>query len=179
VNLQGAEVLLGVTGSIAAYKAAELASQLKKKGSQLTVVMTPSARSFVGPITFVTLSQRPVVVDLFSETERWDPEHVAMAQRAQLFVVAPATANILAKLACGLADDAVSTTALAVTCPLVVAPAMNDRMWAHPTVQRNLRTLQERGARVVPPAHGVLACGSVGIGKMASVEEVLQVLETL
>lgn len=161
-------VLVGVTGSIAAYRAADLVSRLSKT-HRVTVLMTRAARRFVTPLTFETLSHRRVVTSLW-DADSDDPEHIALAREAACLAVAPATANILAKLAWGLADDALSTVALAVTCPLIVAPAMNTRMWEHPAVRANLETLKRRGAVVVPPATGILACREEGAGKIADTD---------
>ncbi|MBI4230546.1 MAG: phosphopantothenoylcysteine decarboxylase [Planctomycetes bacterium] len=174
--MKGKRVVLGVTGSIAAYKAADLVSQLGKEGADVTVILTRAAQEFVRPLTFHTLSRNPVVTDLFGERATWDPEHVALATRCDVFCVAPATANAIARLALGLADDALTTTALLIRCPRLVAPAMNDRMWEHETVQGHLTTLRVRGWTVIPPAEGVLACGSVGVGKLASVEAVFDAI---
>jgi len=161
-----ATILLGVTGSIAAYKAADLASRLSQGGHDVTVVMTAAARQLVSPNTFLGLTGNRVYVDL------WDPagqtEHIALTDRADLVVLAPATANTIAKLALGLADDMVSTTLLAVRCPVLVCPAMNTRMWESPPVQENLRRLAERpDVHLHEPGEGHLACGHVGAGRMA------------
>lgn len=176
--LQGRELLLGVTGSIAAFKAAELVSTLGKRGMGVTVLMTRGAQAFVSALTFATLSRRPVLTDLFAP-DAVDPEHIGLTDRADAMLVAPATANVLAKLACGIADDPVTTTALALKprTPLLVAPAMNTRMWEHPATRENLGRLQERGVKVIPPAEGLLACGTVGIGKLATLEALVAALE--
>lgn len=169
-------VLVGVTGSIAAYRAADLVSRLSKE-HRVAVLMTRAARRFVAPLTFETLSHRRVVTSLW-DADSDDPEHIALAREAACLIVAPATANILAKLAVGLADDALSTVALAVTCPVVVAPAMNTRMWEHPTVRENLATLKRRGILVVPPATGVLACREEGAGKIADTGALVAAVRT-
>lgn len=176
--LKGRELLLGVTGSIAAYKAADLVSTLTKRGMGVTVLMTPAAQRFVGPATFAALSKRRVVVDLFDPAFT-DPEHIDLADRAHAMLVAPATANTLAKLSLGLADDPISTTALALPrkTPLLVAPAMNTRMWEHPATREHLDRLGARGVAVVPPAEGLLACGTVGWGKLAGTETLVAALE--
>jgi phosphopantothenoylcysteine synthetase/decarboxylase len=168
-------VVLGVTGSIAAYKAAELTSSLVQAGLTVEVIMTANALRLVQPQTFFTLSQRPVVTDLW-ELPDWQPGHIALAERAALLLIAPATANILAKLAHGIADDALSTYALSHSGRVLVAPAMNPRMWAHPAVQANCRLLQERGVRFVGPASGRVACGEGGIGRLAAVPDILAVV---
>ena len=161
------EILLGVSGGIAAYKAADLCSKLVQGGAGVTVVMTPSAKQFVGPTTFEALTGRPVYSDMFDPQEHHLGEHIGLARRAELYVVAPATANTIAKLACGLADDLVSTLALSVTCPVLVAPAMNNDMWTQPSVQRNVQQLKDDGRLLIDPAEGWLSCGAVGPGRMA------------
>ena len=174
--LKGREILVGVTGGIAAYKTAALVSHLVQAGAAVSVVMTEHATRFVGPLTFQTLTGRPVHTDLFASPEVYRAQHIALAERAELAAVAPATANCLAKLAHGLADDLLSTVLLAVTAPLVMAPAMNDRMWDHPAVRANVETLRARGVRFVGPAEGRLACGATGRGRMAEPEEILRVI---
>jgi phosphopantothenoylcysteine decarboxylase / phosphopantothenate---cysteine ligase len=160
-------ILVGVAGGIAAYKAADVVSALKKQGAQVTVLMTRNAGRFVAPLTLRTLSGRPVGEDLFAEPAEWGVGHVSLAKEADAFVVVAATADLLAKLATGLADDFVSTAALVYhPKPLLLAPAMNTAMWKHPAVRSNLRTLVNRGARVLDPASGLLACGDVGDGKL-------------
>ncbi len=168
-------VCLGVTGGIAAYKAAELCSMLVKRGAEVHVLMTAAARRFVGELTFETLSHNPVVTELFSRSAEYDPEHVALARRASTVVVAPATANILAKMACGIADDALSTALLTFDCPCFVAPAMNSRMWKHPATVENVRRLKERGVVFIGPAEGPLACrDEEGPGRMAEPAEIVE-----
>ena len=176
-RLKGRELLLAVSGSIAAYKAAELVSLLTKRGARITVLMTPAAAEFIGPLTLATLSRRPVVTNLFDPACP-DVEHIQMTERADALLVAPATANTLAKLAAGIADCPVTTAALALkpSTPLVLAPAMNTRMWEHPATRENLRVLKSRGARIVPPAEGLLACGTVGVGRLAALEDVVAAL---
>lgn len=174
-------VVLGVTGGIAAYKACEILRLLQKQGMDVFVVMTKNATRFVAPLTFETLSGHPVAVDTFERPATWEVEHIALAKRADLFLIAPATANIIAKLACGIADDMLSTTVLATRAPVMIAPAMNTGMWENPATQDNLRTLMARGVRVVAPASGHLACGDSGAGKLEDVEvivrQVVQVLQ--
>ncbi len=176
--LKGRELVLGVTGSIAAYKAADLVSAVVKRGLGVTVVLTEGASAFIGPLTLATLSRRPVVTGLFDPV-RAEIGHIDISERADAMLVAPATANVLAKLALGLADDALTTTALALKrrTPLLVAPAMNTRMWEHPATQENLARLKERGVVVIPPAEGILACGTEGWGKLAAVEVLVQAIE--
>lgn len=160
-------VLLGITGSIAAYKAAELTSQLVKASIDVRVIMTRNATKFVSPLTLRTLSRNPVCTNLFEEEETdWNPGHIDLADRADLLVIAPASANILAKLANGLADDPLSTIALACRAPLLLAPAMNGKMWEHPATLRNTEILRERNAQFIGPETGLLACGYEGIGKL-------------
>jgi phosphopantothenoylcysteine decarboxylase/phosphopantothenate--cysteine ligase len=168
-------VLLGVTGGIAAYKAVHLARLLTQAGASVQVVMTPAATRFVGPDTFTALTGRPVKSDLFEDVET--VLHVRMAHEADLAIVAPATANVLAKLALGMADDLLSSTLLEATCPLVVAPAMHTGMYQHPATQGHLRTLAERGVVLVGPATGSLAAGDEGVGRMAEPEEILSAAE--
>jgi phosphopantothenoylcysteine decarboxylase/phosphopantothenate--cysteine ligase len=169
-TLAGRRILLGVTGGIAAYKSAHLARLLTGAGAELQVVMTPAATRFVGPATFAAISRRPVHSDVFERTDV--VLHVRLAHQAELAVVAPATANVLAKLSLGLADDLLTSVLLEATGPLVVAPAMHSGMWQHPATQANVRTLAERGAVVVGPATGPLAAGDEGVGRMAEPEEI-------
>ena len=166
-------VVLGVTGSIAAYKACELVRLLVKRGDDVHVVMTEHARAFVTPLTFQTLSRNPVECDLFEDPQDWKPGHVSLAASADLVVVAPATANILAKMAHGIADDLLSSTLLATKAPVVVAPAMNTGMWENPATQANIAALAARGVRVVQPGTGDLACGTEGAGRMAEPADIL------
>lgn len=170
-------IVLGVTGSIAAYKAAELARLMIKKNWEVSVVMTQAATRFVGELTFRALTCRPVVLDLFQETETWRPTHISMADWADVFVIAPCTANVMAKLAHGLADDALTAAALACAVPLVVAPAMNEKMWNHPATRENLRLLKSRGAVVVDVEQGELACGCEGQGRLAALDTILKAVE--
>ena len=172
--LRGREILVGVTGGIAAYKTAMLVSRLVQAGAGASVIMTEHATRFVGPLTFQTLTGRPVYTDLFESPEVYHTKHIALAERADLVVVAPATANALAKLAHGIADDLLSTVLLAIQAPLLVAPAMNARMWAHPAAQANVALLRSRGVRFVGPEEGYLACGAVGPGRMAEPPEILR-----
>src|SRR5438309_305563 len=170
-SLSGRRVLLGVTGGIAAYKAALLARLLTHAGASVDVVMTPTAARFVGPETFAALTRNPVHRDLFGSPEA--VLHVRLAHDADVAVVAPATANVLAKLALGLADDLVTSTLLEASCPLVLAPAMHTGMWSHPATGANIRTLVERGAVVVGPVEGALAAGDEGMGRMAEPDDVV------
>lgn len=158
-------IAFGVTGSIAAFKAAELVSMLSKTGFDVHVIMTKSARRLVTERTFFTLSQNPVVTNLWDLPE-WKPGHISLAEIAKLLVIAPCTANCIAKLANGIADDALSTYALSHKGPVLLAPAMNPAMWTHPAVVANCETLRQRGVLFVGPATGRLACGTEGIGRM-------------
>jgi phosphopantothenoylcysteine decarboxylase/phosphopantothenate--cysteine ligase len=171
------QVVVGVTGGIAAYKAAELVSRLRQRGAVVTVVLTAAAARFVQPLTFAALSGRRVITDLFAQPEHYEADHVALAQKAELAIVAPATANLLGKLAAGIADDALTTTLLALSCPIVIAPAMNHRMWANPVVQRNVAQLRELGYRIVEPQEGWLACGERGVGRLAELDAILEAAE--
>ena len=177
--LNDKEILLGVSGGVAAYKSAELCSRLVQSGARVTVVMTESAHRFIGQTTFEALTGRPVYTEMFSPQEHHLGEHIGLARRADLFVIAPATANVLARLAHGLADDLLTTLALAVTCPVLVAPAMNNEMWTKPSLQRNLQQLQADGVHFVGPGEGWLSCGAVGPGRMAEAEAILQAIEPL
>ncbi|MBQ6916160.1 MAG: hypothetical protein IJQ65_10580 [Kiritimatiellae bacterium] len=168
-------VLLGVTGSIAAYKAAELVRMFVRRGDEVRVVMTPAAAQFVTPLTFQTLSRNPVFVDQCAPPDEWKPEHIALAD-CDLAVVAPATANTLAKMRCGIADNLLTSILLATRAPVAVAPAMNDGMWENAATRENVAALAARGVRVIAPAEGELACGSSGKGRMASPESIFEAL---
>jgi phosphopantothenoylcysteine synthetase/decarboxylase len=167
-------VILGVTGSIAAHRAVDLASLLVKGGFSVHVVMTADARRFVTPLPFKTLSRHPVVTDLYDEEEEWKPAHIQLADEADLLLIAPATANTMAKLALGLADDALSCIALALNpkAKVLFAPALNGKMWLHPATQENVATLKRRGAKFIGPEKGLLACGYEGLGRLWPVEEI-------
>ncbi len=166
-------LVLGVTGSIAAYKAAEITSLLRKAGVELTVMMTESATHLIAPQTFMTLSRNPVVTSLWDSPD-WQPRHIELALETKVLLIAPATANILAKMAHGIADDALSTFCLSHEGTVIVAPAMNPRMWRHPATKANVALLKKRGVRFVGPVVGSVACGEAGMGRMASVEEIVQ-----
>lgn len=172
--LKGKNVVFGVTGGIAAYKAVEVVSRLKKLGANVDVVMTKNATEFVTPLTFETLSSRPVIVDTFARPESWEVEHVALAKKADLMLVAPATANVMAKLAAGIADDMLTTALLATRAPILLAPAMNTGMWEAVATQQNLRMLLNRGVRTVGPESGLLACGDTGDGRMSEPEQIVE-----
>ena len=166
-------IVLGVTGSIAAYKAAELVRLMTKEGWDVSVIMTASAAKFVGPQTFLTLSRNPVGLDMFEDPEHWQPGHISCADRADVLVIAPCTANAIAKLAHGLADDLLSSTALATRAPVVIAPAMNEKMWDHPATRANVEILKGRGVTFVDVVAGDLACGYEGRGRLAEVKDIM------
>lgn len=164
-------ILLGVTGSIAAYKACEIVRDFQRQNMDVTVVMTKEAKEFVTPLTFASLSQNRVYDDMFlKDTVDWDIEHVSLAEKADLLLIAPATANIIGKLACGIADDLLSCVAMATKAPIVVAPAMNEGMYTNKIVQENIQKLEGHGVCFISPIKGRLACGSVGQGHLAEVD---------
>ena len=179
MKLTGKEIVLGVTGGIAAYKAAEVVSRLRKMGASVHVIMTENARQFIAPLTLETLSGNPVVHDTFERPATWEVEHIALAKRAEVFVIAPATANILAKMACGIADDMLSTTVLATKAPVLVAPAMNTGMWTAPATRQNVETLRQRGVCFVGPEAGFLACGDEGSGRMSEPAAIVEAIEAI
>ena len=179
MKLTGKEIVLGVTVGIAAYKAAEVVSRLRKMGASVHVIMTENARQFIAPLTLETLSGNPVVHDTFERPATWEVEHIALAKRAEVFVIAPATANILAKMACGIADDMLSTTVLATKAPVLVAPAMNTGMWTAPATRQNVETLRQRGVRFVGPEAGFLACGDEGSGRMSEPAAIVEAIEAI
>jgi phosphopantothenoylcysteine synthetase/decarboxylase len=171
---KGKHIVLGVTGSIAAHKAADLTSLLTKQGHRVHVIMTADAQRFITPLPFKTLSRHPVVTDLYDEEEGWKPLHIRLADEADLLLIAPATANCLAKLAHGIADDSLSCVALALNpqAKVLVAPAMNGKMWAHPATQQNVATLKGRGVEFIGPEAGMLSCGYEGVGRLWPVEDI-------
>ena len=171
--LSGKSVVLCVTGGIAAYKAADIISRLRKKGVNVFVIMTKSATEFITPLTLEVLSGNRVVTDMFSRDFTWEVEHISLAKRADVFVIAPATANVIGKAAHGIADDMVTTTLMATKAPMVIAPAMNTGMYENPVVQENITILENRGVRFVQPASGRLACGDSGKGKLAEPETIV------
>ena len=175
--LTGKKIVVGVTGGIAAYKACELVSRLKKRGAQVRVVLTEHACQFVQPLTFETLSGNPAYTDSFDR--KYEIGHVALAKWADLLLIAPATADCMAKMACGIADDLLSTTCLAVRCPVLVAPAMNSAMWRNPATQANLELLRSRGLRFVGPEAGRLACGDDDVGRMSEPEQIVKAVEAI
>ncbi|MCR5183758.1 MAG: phosphopantothenoylcysteine decarboxylase [Opitutales bacterium] len=179
MNLEGKKIALAVTGSIAAYKAADICSALTKSGAEVRVLMTPEAKAFIAPLTLQTLSRNPVAQDMWALPEKWQPEHIEIATWADLFLVAPATANIIACFAVGLAPDIVSATYLATRAPALIAPAMNCNMLEHPATQANLEILRSRGNKIVEPANGRLACGTEGKGCLASVETIVETVKNI
>ncbi len=172
-------VLLGVTGSIAAYQAADLIGLLKAQMANVRVIMTRAATQFITPLTLESISGNPVSVEMFGERAAGTVEHIALGTGTDLLIVAPATANIIGKMANGIADDMLSTTALAVTCPILIAPAMNERMWLNPIVQSNVRRLAEIGVRFVGPEYGAMACGGEGLGRLARLEAIVRTASEL
>lgn len=182
MDLKGKSVVMGVCGGIAAYKVVEVVSRLKKMGAEVDVIMTANAQKFVTPLTFRSLSHRPVVTDMFSDPEYWEIKHVSLAQKADLFIIAPATANIIGKLASGIADDMLTTTVVATKAPVLVVPAMNHDMYANAIVQRNIRTLRELGYIFMEPDTGRMAEGSSGKGRLpepsAIVEKACSILKS-
>jgi len=165
-------VVLGVTGSIAAYKSAELASLLYKQGHDVFVVMTQDATEFITPLTLQTLSKNPVMTSFYDEKENWRPGHIQLADRANLLLIAPATANVIAELAHGLASHPLAAIALATRAPLLIAPAMNGKMWEHAATQENVERLKTRGVEFIGPEAGMLACGYEGVGRLWKVDEI-------
>ena len=171
--LAGKCVILGISGSIAAYKSADLAGELRKAGAEVFVVMTDSAKRFITPLTLATISRNPVSSSLWEEANGWLPEHIDLADRADLLLVAPATANQLANFASGTCSDLLSSVYLATNAPTLMAPAMNGKMFEHKATTRNLEILEARGVSIIPPETGELACGYLGSGKMASIDEII------
>jgi phosphopantothenoylcysteine synthetase/decarboxylase len=169
-------IVLGVTGSIAAHRAADLASQLTKDKCAVHAVLTADAQKFITPLPFKTLTRHPVVTDLYDEEEGWKPTHIRLADEADLLLIAPATANILAKMSHGIADDALSCIALALNsrAKILIAPAMNGKMWLHPATQQNVSALKSRGAEFIGPEEGMLSCGYEGIGRLWPVDGIVK-----
>ncbi|HEY2081677.1 MAG TPA: flavoprotein [Verrucomicrobiae bacterium] len=172
----GGNIVLGVTGSIAAHRAADLTSMLTKQGAYVHVVLTADAQQFITALPFKTLSRNPVVTSLFDEEEGWKPTHIKLADEANLLLIAPATANTIAKLAHGLADDALTCIALALNpqAKILIAPAMNGKMWLHPATQQNVSALKSRGVEFIGPEEGMLSCGYEGIGRLWPVDKVAE-----
>ena len=177
--LKGKTVVIGVSGGIAVYKVCDVVSRLKKLNADVHVIMTKSACEFVGPLTFQTLSQNYVVRDMFEDPKTWDVEHIALAKKADLFLVAPATANVIGKIANGICDDMLTTTIAATKAKVLIAPAMNTNMYENPLVQKNISILKEHGYKFIDPESGRLACGDIGSGKLASPEVIVENVEAL
>ncbi len=175
----GKTIVLGVSGSIAAYKAADLASRLVKRGHGVRVVMTRDAGEFITPLTLQVLSRHPVTADLYDEKQSWHPGHIELADLADLLVVAPATANVIAKFAHGIADDVLGAIHLATLAPVLIAPAMNGKMWEHPATRANVETLRSRGVEFIGPEEGLLACGYEGVGRLWPVEGIEAKIEEM
>ncbi|NOS72698.1 MAG: phosphopantothenoylcysteine decarboxylase [Verrucomicrobia bacterium] len=169
-------IVMGVTGSIAAHKAADITSQLTKNGHSVNVVMTGDAQKFITPLPFKTLSRNPVITNLYDEEEGWKPAHIRLADEADLLLIAPATANVIAKLAHGIADDALTCIALALNpkARILIAPAMNGKMWLHAATQANVATLKKRGVEFIGPDEGMLSCGYEGLGRLWPVEKIVE-----
>lgn len=172
--LKGRTILLGVTGSIAAYKAADITSRLTEAGASVFPILTAGACNLIQPLTLETLARNPAVSSLWNEGEGWQPGHIDLADQADLLLVAPATAHCVAQFAQGLASDLLTSIHLATQAPVMIAPAMNGKMLAHPATQANIETLQERGYHFIQPAEGMLACGYEGLGKLAPVETIVE-----
>ncbi|MFL6514905.1 MAG: flavoprotein [Chthoniobacterales bacterium] len=172
LKTNGRCIVLGVSGSIAAYKSAELASLLVKQGHQVFVVMTHDATEFITPLTLQTLSKHPVTTSFYDEKENWRPGHIALADQANLLLIAPATANVIAELAHGLAAHPLAAIALATRAPILIAPAMNGKMWEHPATQQNVATLKSRAVEFIGPEEGMLACGYEGLGRLWKVDDI-------
>ena len=179
MSLKDKTIVMGVTGGIAAYKSADLIRLLVKAGATVHVVMTESAKQFITPLTLQTLSHHPVHTDLFNLTDEVEIGHISLADRADAIVIAPATANLIAKAAHGLCDDLLSTILVATQAPIIVAPAMNCHMWENPITQRNLSQLRKAGYHVVSPESGELACGYTGVGRMAEIDTIVECLNTI
>ena len=170
---QGKSVILGVTGSVAAYKACEIISLFKKEAIDVQVILTKEAAAFVTPLTFQTISQNKAITDMFECPEDWNPRHVSIADKAGLVLIAPATANIIAKLAAGICDDMLTCAVFATKAPILIAPAMNDKMYRHPVTQDNIKRLKKIGYRFIGPIKGRLACGCEEMGHIADIRDIV------
>ena len=178
-SLKAREIVVGVSGSIAAYKAAEVVSGLVQRGAGVSVVMTREAAHFIGPLTFQTLTQRRTFLDPFDPEAVLDPTHITLTDKAELVLLAPATANLIGKIAHGIGDDMLTSLMLAVNCPVLLAPAMNDRMWENPVVQENVTLLKGRGFRILEPEEGFLAERKHAVGRLADPEKILATAESM
>ena len=174
--LKGKTILLGVTGSIAAYKIAGLASMLKKQHADITVLMTQNATNFINPITFETLTGNKCLIDTFDRNFQYSVEHVALAKRADIVLIAPASANVIGKIANGIADDMLTTTVMACRCPILISPAMNTNMYENPIVQGNIDKLKGLGYHFIEPKESMLACGVLGKGALADVDDIVETI---
>jgi len=177
--IAGKTIVLGVTGSIAAYKAADLVSQLRKLGAAVHPILTEGGSKFITPLTLQTLARQPVAEDLWEEGQGWQPGHVDLADRADLLVVAPATADVIAQFAQGLAPDFLGSLHLVARCPILIAPAMNGKMWTHPATMENVAKLKERGAEFIGPEEGMLACGYEGVGRLWPVAGIVEKIQSM
>lgn len=177
--MKNKNVVIGVTGGIAVYKALDVISRLRKNGYDTFVIMTENAQKFVCPLSFETLSKNPVVTDMFVDKKSWEVEHISLAQKADLFLIVPATANIIGKVANGIADDMLATTIMATEAPVVFAPAMNEKMYKNRIVQDNISKLKNYGYHFIDPATGMLACGDIGIGKLAKVDTIVEYVKNI
>ncbi|WP_330684035.1 bifunctional phosphopantothenoylcysteine decarboxylase/phosphopantothenate--cysteine ligase CoaBC [Petrocella sp. FN5] len=171
-------ILVGVCGGIASYKAIEIVNALCKKDYDVHVIMTKNATEFIGPLTFQSLSHNPVVTDMFNPIDKWDTKHIQLAKKADLFLIVPATANIIGKIACGIADDMMTTTIMATTAPVIIAPAMNTNMWENPILKDNIHKLSAYGYRVLETEQGHLACGDIGRGKLLDWQDIIKIVES-
>jgi len=169
-------VVIGIPGGIACYKTAEIVNALVKKGHHVDVIMTENAQKFVAPLTFQTLSQNKVITDMFAPVDTWDVQHISLAKKADVFAIVPATANVIGKIAGGIADDMLTTTIMAAICRKIIAPAMNTAMWENPIVQGNLKKLRDYGYEVLDTDSGRLACGDIGAGKLLPWEEIVDII---
>ena len=179
MNFKGKNIVIGVTGGIACYKTCEIVSSLRKRGAEVFVVMTKHATEFISPLTFETLSNHPVVTDMFKRENEWEVEHISLAKKADIFVIAPATANFVGKFASGIADDFLTTTVMATKAPVLIAPAMNVGMLTSPSYENNEKILRERGVNFIQSGTGFLACGDVGKGRMAEPSEIVEEIEQI
>jgi len=178
--LNGKTVVLGITGGIAAYKSAKLVSKLKDLKADIFVIMTENATEFITPLTLQTLSQNPVYIDMFELIEKAEIGHISLSKRGDIIVIAPATANIIGKIASGIADDLLTSTVMASTCPKLIAPAMHSNMYENPIVQQNIKNLEDLGYEFIGPETGKLASGDIGIGRLAKIEDIInKIIEIL
>lgn len=177
--LKDKNIVLGITGGIAAYKACEIISLLKKEGANVECIMTKNATEFITPLTIATLSKNRAIIDTFEIPEKYEVQHVSLAQKADIILIAPATANVIGKVANGIADDMLTTTIMASTATTIFAPAMNDKMYNNPIVQDNIKKLKKFGYKFISPATGILACGSQGIGRLEEPQKIVDYLKIL